>query len=66
MSDIMCHNISEKKLFYFSEILCFTQNLQLRSQELLHEKVKVYGRSDRGSLSQKKQTRAMRILSLKI
>ena len=25
MADIMYHNISEKKLFYFTEILCFTQ-----------------------------------------
>ena len=39
MTDIMYYNISEEKLFYFSEILWFTQSLQLRNQELLHEKI---------------------------
>ena len=28
----MYHNISEKKLFHFSEILCFIQSLQLRNR----------------------------------
>ena len=39
MTDIMCHNISEEKLLYFSGSIWFTQSLQLRKQELLHEKV---------------------------
>ena len=61
MTDIMYYNISEKKLFSFSEILCFTQSLQEVQKEikrLLHEKVKVYGREDTGNLSPEKQTRA--------
>ena len=38
MTDIMYHNISEKKIFYFSEILCFTQILELQNQEVTSRK----------------------------
>ena len=44
MTDIMYHNISKKKLFYLSEILCFTQSLQLLNQEAASWEIKVYGR----------------------
>ena len=32
MTDIMCHNISEEKLFYFSGSIWFTQSLQLHEK----------------------------------
>ena len=66
MADIMYHNISEKKLFHFSEILCFTQSLHCEMKRLLHEKVKVYERQNTGTLSPKKQTCPIRILLLKL
>ena len=34
ITDINHHNISEKKIFYFGEILCFTQSFQLRNQDV--------------------------------
>ena len=57
MTDIMYHNISKKKLFYLSEILCFTQSLQLLNQEAASWEIKVYGRQDTDNLSPKKQAR---------
>ena len=43
MTDIMYHNISEKKIFYFSEILWvknakLTQILELQNQEVTSRK----------------------------
>ena len=42
MTDIMYRNISQKKLFYFSEVLCFTQSLQLQNQEVASWDSEIY------------------------